>query len=252
MKRDIKEIRSLFDKYLEGKTSLEEEEVLKAFLQSDEVPDDLISFRDEFLHYEEFGEIQAPEISYKNEEVRVIKPWWQEVVRYAAVFLIASISFSIGYFLKNDNNDLTSQVALLRTEIKTLKETTVQVLLESEESHQKIQAMVLATQLAEPSDQLMMQVARVYEVDSNPIVKNVALEFLISKKQTERIKNLLLASIISDDDPFIKMEAIRVLSEFNDAQVNDQLQKLLENSELDSIVRAEIEKINSSQNLKNL
>lgn len=51
---DYKYIKQLLDRYFEGETSLEEEEILRAFFSQTDVPADLLRYRDLFVY--EVGE----------------------------------------------------------------------------------------------------------------------------------------------------------------------------------------------------
>lgn len=89
----IKEIESLLDKYYEGETSLQEENILREFFTTQDVPEHLLFEKSQFVFYkEEKQKTKDIELKVENESRAVRKLNWMNYAA-AAVLLI-----SVGWF----------------------------------------------------------------------------------------------------------------------------------------------------------
>lgn len=89
-------IRQLIERFLNAKTTLEEEQVLYEYFQGEDVADDLKPYREAFRGFAAIKEIEKPELEDKPEPVARIPVWviaLRTVTSMAAVFLIGLFFF---------------------------------------------------------------------------------------------------------------------------------------------------------------
>lgn len=103
------EIEKILDKYFDGKTSLEEEKVLRNFFQHPDVPSHLREYKILFTAIEEESQTQShKEWSYKLSSDRWYQKNW---IRSFSLAASAAILISVGLFMDNklkkvDNEDV--------------------------------------------------------------------------------------------------------------------------------------------------
>ena len=93
---DYKRIQELMEKYWEGKSSVEEERLLKAFFTQEEIPEEWKVFQPLFAYLDTSGKIKAPKFSKKIFRSRLPfhqKPMWQFVAIAATLFFVICIGY---------------------------------------------------------------------------------------------------------------------------------------------------------------
>ena len=102
-------IRSLIEKYFDGTTSLQEEQVLRNYFQSETVDAEFESYKSIFQYFAGERKTQIQEAPAPNAfEKRVSSSW----IRWSAVAAVACflLAFSIGLFHKQGNSAPASAV----------------------------------------------------------------------------------------------------------------------------------------------
>src|SRR5574344_896806 len=125
MKTSEDEIRKLLDRYLDGETTGDEEYLLAEFLSGDDMPEDLIPFREMFAAvrkpYEAPGEAEVE--AYINEHKPEVSRWMDAdkkskariapiVLRIAAVAAVALILLTMTFWPKQDSTSPTKVAAV--------------------------------------------------------------------------------------------------------------------------------------------
>ncbi len=151
-------------------------------------------------------------------------------------------SFILGYSL-NVKSSLENKLANLESEVQDLKEATVLAMLQINTSHKKIEGIVLASQLSSPSPQLIENILTEYETNENPIVQNIALEFLYTHIQDEQVQNALLTSLMKNRISPTQLEIFEQLSKSRDPKVLKTLHDLIESDSLDHEIKSQLQEI---------
>lgn len=240
--KDIKQIEALLEKFLEGKTSLEEEQWLRDYFANETIPEELESFRSEFEYYEQHQQLIADKESLGQllQDDKTPQVW--TVWRVAAVFAMVIGSFILGYSL-NVKSSLENKLVDLESEVNDLKEATVLAMLQINISHKKIEGIVLASQLSSPSEQLIKNILFEFENNESPIVQNIALEFLYTQIQDEQVQNTLLKSLTSNRISPTQLEIFENLSRSDDQKILRTLQELIESDSLDDETKSQLQEI---------
>ncbi len=241
-------IKVLLDKYLEGKTSLEEERTLIEFFQSNDIPKELEQFKAEFQHYGISGAEEPGDIVQNAIDSLGIGPRFQPKFyasgwyRIAATILLIAVSFFIGYGV-NIKSSLTDEVSSLKAQIVSLQETTISVMLQGQSSHQRIQALVMASEIPEVTDELLQKALRTLNEDQSPVVRSVALEFISLHRNADSVQSTLIASLLNQEYFSIQIELLHMIYGLNDLELNAQLEELLSSTKASSMLKKEIRKI---------
>lgn len=116
---DLKQIKSLLEKYYNGETSIEEEKILKTYFEGKSVSDELIADRDIFMYNSNEIKVQdsLPDLSeeiwngIKKDQVadnsRITKRINYRLLRIAAGFIVLFASY---FLLKNEIFDHTQTI----------------------------------------------------------------------------------------------------------------------------------------------
>jgi hypothetical protein len=98
---EYNKISELLEKYWEGETSLEEEEMLRSFYATEhkELPADLLEAQSLFRYFHTEANLELPELPEMETVIAQLSPVvkqkpWDHWMKYAAVFLIA---IGLGY-----------------------------------------------------------------------------------------------------------------------------------------------------------
>lgn len=185
---NTEKIKELLEKYFEGETSLEEEQLLRDYFQNQEVPDELKSYRDQFAYLDEFGQAEpegnfdpfekinidkkatkspltpCPTTGGKGEEIGEdnsrglfelgnqlnTKLTW--TLRIAAGLILLLAGFSAGLLVNRQQGGAFSQeVAALQQEIQQMKTVLVYGSEEQITASERISAINLAARVPENS-----------------------------------------------------------------------------------------------------
>lgn len=112
-------IRALLEKYWAGETTEDEEMQLRIFYvtHNDALPADLQEAAPlfQYFHTEGTSDIMVPEIQGPWDETKVIRPFWQSWMKYAAILLVAlGVGHSV-YNFQQKNNAQDNQLAFRDT-----------------------------------------------------------------------------------------------------------------------------------------
>ncbi|MRG44469.1 hypothetical protein GFS24_05060 [Chitinophaga sp. SYP-B3965] len=103
-------IRALLEKYWACETTEEDEAELRIFyaMNEDALPADLQEAAPLFQYYHDASSVELPEIEIHGpwEETKIIRPFWQGWMKYAAVLLVAlGVGHSVYNFQQKNRND---------------------------------------------------------------------------------------------------------------------------------------------------
>lgn len=246
MKKQYHNIRNLLSEYLEGKTTLEEEKQLSTFFTSEDVPKELEEFQPEFIHYLNF---QKKEPQYVDLEDIVGKTRLlnriinSNLVKIAAVIVIATGSFFLGTKTVQEESKQQIQVTELKNELNEMKVKMAGRLITDESSHEKIKGLMMANDTNLYSSDIISDILNIYEYDTNPIVRSMALDFLKNHIKNEEVRNAMIGVISKDDLIQIQLETFLIIKQLNDEELMLRLNGLIENDLLQEQLKSEIEEL---------
>ena len=246
MKKEYQIIRDLLSKYLEGKSSLEDEEILFDFFDSDNIPEEFQIFQSEFIHYKDFQR-KEPEQIYFSEIIgkKVLSEGIisSNLVKVAAMLILMIGAFYLGRRTIQKDSIQPSELAEIKNELSEIKTYMAGRLITQKSSHDKIQGLLLVSEADITSNEIVSDILNIYESDSNPIVRSMALDFLKNHVKNEEVRNSMIGILSKEDLIQLQLETIMIIKKLNDIELKSRLNSLIENNLLQEKLKVEMEKI---------
>lgn len=257
---ETKKIEQLIEKFFEGKTSLEEEKMLRAYFSSGEVPGHLQSYIDLFRYYETMGKQHDDlDLFAKVEETesgvtsssapnRTIlygrgMTW---TLRVAAGLILLLIGFSAGLLLNRSQADRGEELAALQKEVQQMKSALIYQ--QQASASERISAVKQTVRMdggRSSSTDIGREITDilVYTMnnDENVNVRQAAAEALFHFKEEPAIRRALVNSLPRQEEPLMQMTLIDMLVEMREKSAVNEMQKLLMESDTREIVKTRLQ-----------
>jgi len=233
MQKEYKNIKTLLTKYLDGKTSLEEEKILFEFSKTNKIPEEFENLASEFQHYHEFRKKEPEHISLSDiiEKTNHLNQISNTILfKVAAVVILMLGSFYIGTKAVLKDSNYQNQVVELEHELNGLKNNMAIRLITEESSHDKLQGLLLVSEAKLVSNNIISDILNIYESDTNPIVRSMALEFLKNHVKNEEVKNSMIELLAKDDLIQLQLETVMIIKNLNDKDLLKRLNQLVKNN----------------------
>lgn len=257
-------IERLIEKYFEGETSLEEEEILRNYFQSGHVADRLQSYRDQFAYSSELGkkeprkefdplekinfeesadnsdEKDSPPITGRQLNSKVL---W--TLRIAAGFILLLVGFSAGLLVNQQGPASGEQVAALQEEIEQMKTALVYGYDSHLTASERISAVRLSNRFPEQPAKLDSEITDIliYTLnnDENVNVREAAAEALFRFHNEPKIRKALVNALSRQTNPLMQITLINMLVELKETSAINEMQKLLMDLETRDLVKTRLE-----------
>jgi hypothetical protein len=271
---DTKKIEQLLEKYFEGETSLEEEKMLRNYFATEDIPDHLTSYRDQFRYIKElsqsatsddfnaFGKINKDENmnsshheEMMNSDFSAIKStsgWNRQLnnkmvwsLRIAAGIILLLVGFSAGLLINLNKGVSNRQVAALQQEINQMKTALVYGGNDQLSASERISAVKLSDRVPENTTALDGEITEIliYTMnnDENINVREAASEALFRFRSEPRIRTALVNSLSNQQDPLMQITLINMLVELKEKSAINEMQKLLMDTDTRDVVKTRLE-----------
>ena len=271
---DTKKIELLLEKYFEGETSLEEEKTLRNYFATEDIPDHLASYRDQFGYINElrqsatsddfnaFGKIDkeknkenSPQVGIMSSDFSAIKStsgWNNQLnntmvwsLRIAAGIILLLVGFSAGLLINQKNGIPNQQVAALHQEIQQMKSALVYGTNDQLTASERISAVKISDRVPESTAGLDSEITEIliYTMnnDQNINVREAAAEALFRFRDESRIRMALVNSLSKQRDPLMQMTLINMLVELKEKSAINEMQKLLMDTDTREVVKTRLE-----------
>lgn len=271
---DTKKIEQLLEKYFEGDSSLEEEKMLRNYFASEDIPNHLTSYRDQFAYINELSQV-APEdnfdalgkiekaiseVSTSREEIKDlsysdlnntsglnnrpnIKLTWS--LRIAAGLIFLLVGFSAGLLVDRQQGVSNQQVDLLQQEIEQMKSALVYGTNGQLTASERISAVNISDRVPESTAGLDREITEILihtmNNDQNINVREAAAEALFRFRNEPRIRMALVNSLGKQRDPLMQMTLINMLVELKEKSAINEMQKLLMDTDTRELVKTRLE-----------
>lgn len=258
-------LRQLIDKYLEGDTSLEEEQELRKYAKQEELPEEFMSIAD-FCKYAEIIKNETSTSGFdpfkKMDELKpdktvtskgaeasgVSKPsgvFHLRPLQIAAGILLLLAGFAGGRML-NDRPATEEQITALHQEIQQMKETLMHGGTQSTRSAGKrLSAVQLTSQIpvgeGQPDQQLIDVLVHTMNNDKNTNVRIAAAEALYRFRSDPRIPKIFVRSLAEQEEPMMQITLINILVDLKTTEAVSQMQKLYMAADTPDIVKHYLE-----------
>ncbi|MBA3985587.1 MAG: hypothetical protein H0X63_03205 [Flavobacteriales bacterium] len=133
---ELQKLERLLDKYFDGDTSLEEEQVLHIYFKSDKVAEHLEVYRDMFAYFSEAKKDKlAVPISLENKTKSPVVSTWNSWYSIAALLIVAA---GVTFFLEQNNSRITAEQQEAMAAYEKAKEALDFISIHFNESSQKL------------------------------------------------------------------------------------------------------------------
>jgi len=257
---NIERIELLLDKYFEGRTSREEERTLRRFFSSEEVPERLESYRDQFTDpghvkeavtgdFDALARIDFPEsASEAGSAVSLIgelrnRRSLQWTLRIAAGFILLLIGFSAGLMVRYSLPSSEKELATLKREVNEIKSALIYSTTQQASASERLSAVQLSSRLQagrEGIDEVTDILVYTMNNDESVNVRMAAAEALYRFNKEPRVRHALVKALARQEDPMMQITLIDIMVEIKAKSALDEMQKLLMNDQTQEIVKTRL------------
>ena len=250
--------------YLNGEIDVQEKLELENHVQECQ------SCRQEFAHmklmHQQLGVLPVPQPNtskmqadfyemlheYKRATMREKKSWlsdvkekfeavWQPV--YAAQlimgFLLLLMGWAGGYWLRPEKSN-DQQLSQLTKEVQQMRETMLLSMLEKPAATDRLKAVNYTQNLDRVDEKVIGALLQTLNNDPNVNVRLVTVEALHQLADHPKVREGLIASITQQDSPLVQIALADVMVDLQEKKSVEQLQRLLEQKDLDETVKSRI------------
>ena len=243
------EIKKLLEKYFEGQTSLEEEEELRLFFASEDVPDELKSFIPHFQFFAQFeaeGE-QLPDDDFlfsaveaeRGGKARTIDfpsqtnglPW----LKYAAGLGLLILGFAAGFLANGDYG---------RTELADHRNTSTEEhgkilvgLNYNASASERILAISQTSEIDQMDPEVLNVLVRTMNYDDNVNVRLAAIEALSKFTREEAVRDALIKALEVQDNPMVQIALIDMMVKIGEKKAINEMQRLVIDDNTQEVVK---------------
>ncbi|EMR02401.1 HEAT repeat domain-containing protein [Cesiribacter andamanensis] len=245
--RNWDNVRELLERYYEGETTVAEEQQLRQLLQEPALPPDLQA-EARLLHWPlAERQIQSPlsaealmaplALPAAEPKVRLLWGWAWQVA--AAVSLLV-VGFALGRggagAVPAEEQPTATELTALRQELSELKG----LLQAGATTGQRLQAVTVAATTPQADAELLMALIHTLHFDENVNVRLAAVEALMNYQQHPQVRRALIHSLGIQTDPNVQLALIHGLTRLGEKEAVPQLQKMLQDEELQQVVRQQV------------
>lgn len=231
------EIQALIEKYYRAETSLEEEELLRAYFSKEENRKADPELADLMELYSRYGDIDAEEIleipGPTDISSRKAIPWY-----YAAAASVAflMVGLFVGRTLEQKSYD-EHQLAALNNEIKEIKSLISYQQIESMSASEKIQVAYQFKEKDSIDTETVNSLISILHFDENPNVRLAAADALSKFNNNDKIRLAFLQALKKESNPVLQIKLIDVLILSKEKEAVPELRRIMEASEQNQVVK---------------
>lgn len=240
-------MRELLSRYYEGDTTVAEERTLKAELQKPDLPADLRAEAQLLGWSVEEQAVSAPQSEQELlellplEEVKPARSMWPWLGQLAAAVALLLLGYAAGTLLQKPEPELasntTTELTAMREELTELKG----LLQQGATTGQRLQAVSVAAENANPDAELLMALIHTMHFDDNVNVRQAAVEALLNYRQHPQVRQALIHSLSIQTDANVQLMLIQGLTRMQEKEAVPQMQELLKNPDLQQLVRQQLQ-----------
>jgi HEAT repeat protein len=245
-------VREMLERYYEGESSVAEEQELRLLLQDPALPADLKA-EAQLLHWPLAERQVAAPLSEESllarlpleeeKPVRTLHRLWPYAWQAAAAVALLLIGFAIGKGgapadvpAQTTTTNTSTELMALRQELSEVKE----LLQGGGSTGQRLQAVNVAALTPQADAELLMALIHTLHFDENVNVRLAAVEALLNYQQHPQVRRALVHSLGIQTDPNVQLALIHGLTRMGEKAAVPQLLRLLEEQELQQVVRQQI------------
>lgn len=234
------DIEQLIEKYYEGETTLEEEQQLRAFFLSENVPAHLENEAKQFRYFAQTRKEQpSAGVSYrtvtqlsKRSKVRSLSSWG---LRIAASLTLLVVGFGAGIWYTHREGGLSEENSQMAEMKKTLQAP------EQTSASERILAVNQSYELAQGDEEITQILLNTMNFDENVNVRLAACQALQRFENEPMARDGLIQSLKIQTDPNVQLTLIEILVSIKEKRAAEEMQRLAQNKEVMDVVRMKAE-----------
>jgi len=178
--------------------------------------------------------------------------WWPaRAVWQTALALALIVGGGIGGHYLGRPAGNTPEIALLRGQVESLRQTVALSMLQEQSPSSRIRGVSYGNQVARPDRDIAQALLRALNSDDNVNVRLTAVDALEKQAANPEIQHALVDSLPLQEHPLVEIAIIDVLVEVNDKDAAPALHRIAENAQAEESVRqraqAGIQKLEGSK-----
>jgi hypothetical protein len=159
------------------------------------------------------------------------------IFQLAAVMVFLIMGFSIGYFMRHNNNQNTLEITRLHQENQSFRQQLTVSLLNQSSPSQRLKGLMWSRQLENPADETLDTLLDTLNHDPNVNVRLTAVDALYLFSDHPKVKQGLVQSLQKQTSPLVQIALIDLLVEMREKQAIKSLKQLLEKNKLNPEVK---------------
>jgi HEAT repeat protein len=137
----------------------------------------------------------------------------------------------------NSGGRPVSETALLRSEVQNLQQTLAVSLMEQPSAFDRLKGINISANMRQPNEQLLAQLLRTLNSDSNINVRLAAIDALYLFHNHPLVKEGLVHSLSNQTDPMVQVALINLMVSLKEQKAITALRTLIQNEELEPEVK---------------
>jgi len=242
-------IKELLERYYEGDTTLEEEQLLREFFAGDEIPEQFKSHAVQFTYFDKvhdekqsitdeklFGKIDASNPG--NSTTIFSLPLTRNIFRVAAsvAFLVIGFAAGVWYSQHPENNEISLNKIQANNQVSH-----VFTHFQKASASEQIKLISQVSQRSNTNEKVLQALIYTLNNDDNVNVRMAAAEALFHFKKEQPAREALIQALKRETDPNMQITLIDMLVKMREKKAVNVMQVLLMKNHLDKIVRNELE-----------
>jgi len=159
--------------------------------------------------------------------------------RAAAAVLLLAVAGAIGFWVKEQRQHAAA-IAEMRAEMDATKRQMMAMLHNENSASQRLMGATVAyNDIAHADGEILKALARTLNEDDNSNVRLAALEALAKFKDQPHVRQYLIASLNTQEDPVVQIALIRLLVDMHEKSVTKKLEEISTDDKLLPAVKDE-------------
>ena len=238
-------IKALLEKYYTGKTSLEEEILLRKELKDNsDLPGDLKEDAELFAMMNALSEESSTqELDVENKQPKIVAIAQEKILdsfswtaRIAAGFSLLVVGVLAGWMIGNQSTN-NSDVVAMRKDINDMKQLVTLTQLRKESPSERIMATYEFKKLDSASDEILDALIYTFNNDDNVNVKNAAADALFKFGNHEKVRKAYINGLSTQTDPVLQIKLIDMLVGLNEKRALPKFQEMMQSENHMKVVK---------------
>ena len=160
----------------------------------------------------------------------------QPALQAAVSFLFLAAGLTVGLLLRPGAAP-SAEIAQLRQELQTMRQTWAVSLLEQESPSERLRGVSISARMEKPDERLLNALFDTLNNDPNINVRLSAVDALYLFHDNPQVKSGLIDSLSRQDSPLVQMELVDLLVSFRERRAADALKTLIQDEKIDPAVK---------------